>query len=397
LISRRHARLCAAAALISVLVGVAPAHADQVQFTISGSTQMYTLGQLMAQQYTTVNNQVNISVEPTSGQIGFDSTCSHSVALGMSDNYIQDSQSNEPGCNDMENIPIAVSATVAVYNLPGAYFSAFDPKAAYNPQTKKYSVDHFTRLHPVHLTAAVIAGIYSCQIKMWNDKAIQSLNPGMPLPAQQIHAFSSTEPGGSGFIFNQWLALSVPSWQKAVGITLLPAWPVGCSVGVSSSGAMVTSLENTQYSLGFVGFDFAIQNANGMAVIEAAALKNASGYFVTPSLNGLSQAIGDQLQARKMGQNFRTPFVTVLGKDAFNPACFEFLLVHQNLRATGLPMDRELAVKNFLSWTISDTGGQQYIEAADLRQVGGDLHIGDIPVPPEIRAAAATLVKNIVL
>jgi ABC-type phosphate transport system substrate-binding protein len=215
----------------------------------------------------------------------------------------------------------------------------------------------------------------------------------MPLPAEQIHAFSSSEPGGSGFIFNQWLALSVPSWQKAVGVSLLPAWPVGCSIGVPSSGAMVQSVLNTPYSIGFVGFDFAISNQ-----MQAAALRNASGVFVTPSLNGLAKAIGYQL-SRGMSRNFRTPFVTVPGKDAFNPACFEFFLVHQNLKATALPTDRKQAIKGFLEWTINDKGGQQFIESIELRRVGKApaLAHGFVPVPPEIRETSQKVVDSIAL
>ncbi len=278
---------------------------------------MYTLGNLMSNKYAERDSSINISVLPSTSQRGFDDTCTNATALGMSDVYIQDSQLSETGCGDMIAIPVAVSATPIVYNLPGAYFTKLNATIG----------DNFTLLHPVHLTADVVAAIYMGSIKMWNDHAIAHLNPGMSLPAQRIRAFNSAEPGGSGFVVDQWLAATVPAWAKAVGVSLSPAWPINGSTGTQSSGDMVQKIQSTPYSLGFVGFDYAISNK-----LEAAALRNASGIFLTPTLNGLSKAIGYQLRFG-MPRDFRRSFVAVPGKDAFNPADFEFYLVHQNLRA----------------------------------------------------------------
>lgn len=366
-----------------------PANASGILFTIGGSTQMYTLGNLMAQKYQSAHTDINISVLPSTSQRGFDYTCSGATAVGMSDVYIQDNQLAETGCQDMVAIPVAVSSTPVVYNLPGAYFKALDARIG----------DGFTLQHPVRLTADIMAAIYSGTIRKWNDAAIARLNPGMALPAQLIRTFNSAEPGGSGFVFDQWLALSVPSWNKAVGVSMLPGWPVGFSTGTQSSGDMVQKIASTPYSIGFVGFDFAISNH-----LQAAALKNASGTFLTPSLNGLSKAIAYQLSNPRLGmpRDFRRPFVTVPGADAFNPANFEFFLVHHNLKAF-IPDNpaRRQAIKAFLQWCVADTGGQQFIESIALRKVGGaskpELAHGFVPVPPEIRAVSKLLVDSIAI
>ena len=349
---------------------------------------MYTLGQLMGKKYSVAHPDVNINVSPSTSGKGFDDTCTHASNVGMTDIYIQDSQIGEIGCTDMVAIPVAVSATPVVYNLPGAYFTALDPKIK----------DGFTLQHPVHLSAQIMAGIYMGTIKRWNDPSIAKLNPGMPLPSAVIRAFNSAEPGGSGFVFNQWLALSVPAWNKAVGVGIQPSWPVGKSIGTAASGALVQQIQNTPYSIGFAGFDYAISYH-----LQAAALQNASGKFLTPTLNGLSKAIGYQLSNPALGMpgDFRRAFVTVPGNDAFNPADFEFFVVHRDLTQAGMNPTQRAAVKAFLEWAVDSNGGQAFIEQIALRKVGNgtstELAHGFVPVPPEIRAASKAIVDGLVI
>ena len=146
-------------ALVGTIIAE-PALASGVQPILGGSTQMYSLGNLMSQKYASANSSVNIGVQPSSGLRGFEDTCQTALQFGMTDTYIQDNQLAETTCDDMVNIPVAVTATPVIYNLPGAYFHQLDPKALYDPLFKKYSSDAFTLLHPVHFSAQVIADIY---------------------------------------------------------------------------------------------------------------------------------------------------------------------------------------------------------------------------------------------
>jgi len=387
--TRHYLRRAAAVALTSLALGAAVVTprvhaAQQVQFTVTGSTQMYTLGALLANRYTSMHPDLRIDVEPSSSQSGFDTSCTNGAVVGMSDVYIQDSQLTEPGCNDMKGVPVAVSTTTVVYNLPGKYFTA---RAA----------DGFTLLHPVKLNAQVLADIYMGKVSRWNDREITSLNPGVKLPSKDIQAFNSSEPGGAGFIFNQWLALSVPAWNKSVGVALQPQWPATYSTGESSTGAMVQAIQGAPYSIGFAGFDYAISYK-----LQAASLKNASGTYLTPSLNGVSLAINKALQLG-FPSDFRKPFVTVpdlnRNQHAFNPACFEFLVVHQDLTKHLPDAATRQAIKAFLEWTISSAGGQAFIEQIEFRKVGSagktELAHGFVPVPEALRGAIKANVDSI--
>jgi len=378
----------AAAALLALGATLAAprARAAQITFTITGSTQMFTLGQLLTTKYASTRSDLQIGVNPTSSQTGFDDTCTYGASqVGMSDSYILDSQLREQpngaSCADMTGIPVAISATPAIYNLPGKYFDQRDP------------VDHFTPVHPVKLTAQVIAAIYKGQVKTWNNPAIAGLNRGMKLPSHRIIVYCTSEPGGAGYVFNQWLAQSVPSWNATVGQAgLQPQWPPAATC-LPSQSTMVQQVKATPYSFGFAGYDYAIS-----VRVQTASLRNASGFFVTPSLNGLAAAIG---QAIKDGfpRDFRKPFVVVKdpnsSQHAFNPASFEFFMVHKKLAVHGLPTPAAQAIKAFLTWAIADNGGQAYIQLLDFRQVGKPITIGDIPIPKELRVTIQQTVADL--
>lgn len=379
-----------AAVLVALALGVTfivpRVRADQNTVNVNGSTQMYTLGSLLTNRFHGNRPDVYFSVNPNSSQFGFDNTCLGSTQIGMSDVYIQDYQLQEPNCSDMIGIPVAISAVAVAYNLPGKSLN------------ERLS-DAFTLAHPVKLTTQVLADIYTCKVTHWNDPAITSLNPGLPLPSARIQAFVSAEPGGAGFVFNQWLSSSVSGWQAATGTGLQPQWPANCSIGQPSSGAMVTAIHSTPYSVGFAGFDYTISYH-----LQAAALKNASGVFLTPSLSGLSIAINQALHYNLPGHHgistdFRTSFVSVLGHSAYNPACFEFFLVHKNLRSFNPNATLRRNIKDFLWWSVQDNGGQTFIEQIEFKSIkkgsAKELAHGFVPVPAELRAAIRNLVDGI--
>lgn len=374
--SRRSIACAIAAAGFALGAGIAApsaprAHADNyVSIIMSGSTQMLTLGQLLGSQYTKIHPNVHITVNALSSQGGYDNAC-QGDQLGMSDNYIIDNQLTEPGCGGMRAIPVAVSATTTVYNLPGAYFN-------------QRQSDHFTLVHPLHLSPQVVADIYIGQVTSWDSPEIKRLNPGMKLPSQPIQAFNMQEPGGAAFVFNQWLSLGAPKWP--VPVSLQPLWPRGYSVGQPSSGAMVQAIKNTPYSIGFAGFDYAISYG-----LQAAALQDANGQYLTPSLNGVALAINAALN-QHFPQDFRKPFTNVKAQNAFNPACLEFFVVQGDLKKSfPAPASASVnqAVKAFLQWTIADDGGQIYIEQIQFRKTGTanqlELAHGFVPVPDALR------------
>ena len=110
----------------------------------------------------------------------------------------------------------------------------------------------------VHLTGKVIADIYQGTITMWNDPAIQNLNPTITLPAQTINTVHRSDGSGTTFIFTGYLSASSTSWNTAVGQGKSVAWPVG--TGSNGNTGVASTVNGTQYAIGYVELAYVLQN-----------------------------------------------------------------------------------------------------------------------------------------
>ncbi len=356
--------MIAALTLVGTLT-TAPPRATQAQrpriavsFVIAGSTTMLGLAQLLSKYYENAHPDIHITVNATNNADGFTEACADTAQIGASDNYIQNAQLAEPGCSDMINIPVALTVEPVVYNLPGAYFT---PRAA----------DNFTPLHPLKLTPRVVAGIYLCQVSRWDDPAITVLNPGVTLPHQPIRIFQNGEAGGDNAVFDQWLSASDARWRPPTDAGQHPQWAPTCRGSVASvgTGQIVQSIANTPYSIGHVGFDYAVAYR-----LSAAALRNAAGQFLTPSLDGAYVALRRAI-AHGFPSDFRRSFVSIASPNAYNPSSLEYFLVHRDLRLTPqTDAATRQAIKDFLHWTVSANGGQKFIAMIELGRSSGQTH-----------------------
>ncbi len=341
--------------------------------------------QLLANRYQKIHPDVQITVNATNNADGFTQTCAGTAQLGASDDYIQNAQLAQPGCGDMVNIPVALTVESVVYNLPGAYFT-------------QRAADNFTPLHPLRLTPQVVASIYLCRVSRWDDPAILALNPGVSLPHQPIHVFQSGESGGDNTVFDRWLSAFDPRWRPPTDADQHPQWPPSCHSGVANSTyPMVQGVTSTPYSIGHVGFDYAI----GLR-LQTAALRNAAGQFLTPSLSGAFVALGSAL-AQGFPVDFRRSFVSIASPNAYNPSSLEYFLVHRDLRL--LPQTdaaTRQAIKDFLHWTVSTNGGRRFIAMIELGAVvrsnaSPPCANGFCPIPDPLPAAIQRLVDSIVV
>src|ERR1700731_541867 len=79
------------------------------------------------------------------------------------------------------------------------------------------------RVTNLRLSGAVVAGIFTNQITMWDDPMIAADNPGLTLPATPITPVVRTDSSGANRAFPQWMiATQDSSWTsycQAVGLT----------------------------------------------------------------------------------------------------------------------------------------------------------------------------------
>ena len=146
------------------------------------------------------------------------------------------------------------------------------------------------RVTDLRLSGAVIAGIFTNTITMWNDPAIAADNPGLTLPATQIVPVVRTDGSGATREFTQWMLATEPSYWTAycavtgrIPCTATSAYPV--QPGTNMVG-QVGNLGVTGYvsqaqangAIGCVEDSFALETG-----FPVAKVLNAAGYYTAPT------------------------------------------------------------------------------------------------------------------
>jgi phosphate transport system substrate-binding protein len=140
------------------------------------------------------------------------------------------------------------------------------------------------------LDAATVAKIFSGKITKWNDAAIKKLQVAAiksKLPNKPIRVVYRSTNSGTSENFTDFLRQNVPSiWTKAKNGTIASGNPAGRmpagAIGAANAQALVTSVKNTQYTIGYSDLSDSV-DSNGNAKVTVAKLKNANGEYIAPS------------------------------------------------------------------------------------------------------------------
>jgi phosphate transport system substrate-binding protein len=216
------------------------------------------------------------------------------------------------------HFPTVIGAVVITYNLPGL-------------------------TQPLKLTGDVIAQIYQGRITKWNDSRIASLNPGVKLPASDVLVVHRSDGSGTTYIFSDYLSAVSKSWAKSPGKGKELAWPVG--IGAKGNEGVAGQVKQTEGAIGYVELAYAKQNQ-----LPAAALKNAAGEFVAPSIESATAAAAGTASKLPPTTDYRISIVNAPGAGAYPIASFTWLLVYQ--RQADATKGQKL--KDFLRWYLHD-------------------------------------------
>jgi phosphate transport system substrate-binding protein len=137
----------------------------------------------------------------------------------------------------------------------------------------------------LRFTGALLADIYLGKIKMWNDKAIADLNPGVKLPADPITVVRRSDGSGTTFIWTDYLSKVSPEWKTKVGTSTAVAWPEG--VGGKGNEGVAAYVQRIKGSIGYVEYAYAKKNK-----MTTAAVQNREGQFVQPDDESFAAAAG---------------------------------------------------------------------------------------------------------
>jgi phosphate transport system substrate-binding protein len=243
----------------------------------------------------------------------------------------------------VEQIPTVFGAITLAYNLAGS------PK--------------------LNLDNATLAGIFLGKITKWNDAALVALNPDIKLPATDIKVVHRSDSSGTTNSFTSYLTAVSPDWAAGPKSGKTVQWPVG--VGGQGNDGVAGIIKQNENSIGYVELAYASQNGMTMA-----AMKNAAGKFVAPSLDSTTKAAeGIQIPA---DMNLLPVVMNSASGDAYPIVSPTYILAY-----TVMPADKAPAFKAFLTWALSDEG----------TAIATDL--GYAPLPADLKAAALKLVDAI--
>jgi phosphate transport system substrate-binding protein len=252
---KRAIALIATSAL--ALLAVAAAGAKSNDTTITGAGSSF-VSPLVSTWTPAVGSAFGYTLQysPVGSGAGIAAITNRQVDFGASDAPLTPDQF--AACKGCAQIPWALSATSIAYNVPGA---------------------------PTHLrlNGKVLADIFLGNITNWNDAAIKALNPGANMPDLKITPIFRSDGSGTTYNFTDYLAAVSPAWKSKVGTSTAVTFPTG--IGARGSSGVAGLVSRTEGGITYVDVAFALKNH-----IKFAAIRNAAGKFLYPSLRRITAA-----------------------------------------------------------------------------------------------------------
>jgi phosphate transport system substrate-binding protein len=274
------------------------------------------------------------------------------IDIGASDAYLAPSVSTSNP--DLKNIPLAISAQIVAYNVPGV-------------------------LSHLKLSGKVLSAIYQGQITKWNASQITSLNPGVTLPSIPIVTLHRSDSSGDTFLFTTYLSKTDPSgWGSKIGFNTTVPWPSAPgALGENGNSGMVTGCKATPGCIAYVGISYLTQALQ--AGLGYASLQNAKGQYEVPtqaSINAEAAAF-----VKKTPANGTISLIYGQASGGYPIINYEYAIVstHQQSSSTAKNM------RSFLEWAINSKDGSatsylaqvnfqplpSKVEAQSLKQILG--------------------------
>jgi phosphate transport system substrate-binding protein len=299
-------------AAIAIVAAAGQANSEML-INGAGATFPYPIYSKWFSEYAKIDRSVKFNYQSIGSGGGIKQITAQTVDFGASDKPLSNEElSAAPG--KLLHIPTVMGAVVVTYNLPGIGTG-------------------------LKITPEVLSGIYLGKITKWNDPRIVTVNKGIRLPNSPIVVVHRSDGSGTTSIFTNYLCSISPEWKNRVGTGTSVRWPVG--LGGKGNEGVSGQVKNTRDSIGYVELAYAYENK-----LPFAYLKNASGYFVEPTIQSTSAAAAGA--AKHMPADYRIALVNQPGKNAYPIAGFTYLLVYQNQK------NHEIGKKlvEFLNWEL---------------------------------------------
>jgi phosphate transport system substrate-binding protein len=303
--------------------------------TETGSTLLYPLWNLWAPGYSTTYPQVSIQTAGTGSGTGITDASNGTADIGASDAYL--SPSEVQATPALLNIPLAISAQLVVYNIPGV------------------------TAH-VKLSGAILAEIYQGKITTWNDPAITAINPGVTLPATPIVTLHRSDSSGDTFLFSSFLSATSSSWKSSIGFNTTVPWPnAPGALAENGNSGMVAGCKATVGCVAYVGISYLTQVLQ--SGLNYAALQNQKKQFVLPTAASINAAAAGFV--KKTPPNGTISLIYGSSTGAYPIINYEYAIVDGAHSSTATAK----AIRSVLEWSVEPTLGNSstYLSQVDFQ------------------------------
>jgi phosphate ABC transporter phosphate-binding protein len=207
------------------------------------------------------------------------------------------------------------------------------------------------------LTGDIVARIYTQNITMWNDPAIQALNPSVTLPDQAIIPVHRSDGSGTTYALTNYFEKVSSNWNASwtngvISTSGCPcfatsiAWPAG-ELGAKGSAGVAADVEGNPYSIGYADSYYAFSNS-----LKAAAIENQAGRFLVPNLADIAAAAN--AFSTQVQNNPTFTITNAPGANSYPISTYTYLLVWQD--QTNYQQGYDVAY--FFLWVVNQ--GQAY-------------------------------------
>jgi phosphate transport system substrate-binding protein len=292
----------------------------QVLINSAGATFPYPIYARWFDAFYRLHPDAQINYQSVGSGFGIRQLDAGVLDFGASDRPLSDAELARSR-NGVLHLPTVIGAVVPVYNIP--------------------------RLgRELNFTAAILAGIFSGRITIWDDALLAQANRGVRLPAAPITVVHRSDASGTTYIFTDFLSRAGVGWDPRLPSTS-HQWRTG--FGARGNEGVAGMVKQTPFSIGYAEHIYAAQNQ-----ISYGRVQNAAGRFVRADSASI-RAAAESLAAR-MPDDFRVSIVDAPGKNAYPIASYTWLLIPATIRD---PAKRQIVV-SFLRWMLTD--GQRMAE-----------------------------------
>ncbi len=251
---------CTSSAPGGVLSASCDTRTPTVQLTGAGASSISPFFTRAFYDYNQANHNVTVNYSPSGSSVGVTDIEQDTVQFGDSEVPIPAPATGTGGA--ILQLPVDLGGVALSYNVTGVKSG-------------------------LKLDGPTLAGIFLGKITNWDDSAIAALNPKVTLPNLPIVAVHRADSSGPGYDLDQYLIDTGGSaWTTAVGTKPSTHWPVtNVGIGEQLNTGLATYVQQTAGAIGYVEYAYALQ-----AKFTNAALKNASGAYVTPSQSAIAAA-----------------------------------------------------------------------------------------------------------